>query len=78
MKATLILDLITAQEIVLFLANTHRMYIISLRHLKRILRRLGCRKRWFQSDLDEIVVVVQEELKGSEVFLEFSEGILGF
>ena len=31
----------TAQEIVLFLANVHCMYI-SPRHLKRILRRLGC------------------------------------
>ena len=40
------------------------MYI-SLRHLKKILRRLGCRRRRFQSDLDEVVNVVQQEIKGS-------------
>ena len=40
------------------------MYI-SLRHLKKILRRLGCRRRRFQSDLDEVVDVVQQEIKGS-------------
>ena len=54
----------TAQEIVLFLTNVHCMYI-SLRHLKRILRRLGCRRRRFQSDLDEVVDEVQQEIKGS-------------
>ena len=59
-----------AQEIILFLANVHCMYI-SLRHLKRILRRLGCRRRQFQSDLDEIVDVVQEELKGSGSLLGY-------
>ena len=51
----------TAQEIVLFLANVHCMYI-SLRHLKKILRRLGSRRRRFQSDLDEVVDVVQQEI----------------
>ena len=54
----------TAQEIVLFLANVHCMYI-SLRYLKRILSRLGCRRRRFQSDLDEVVDEVQQEIKGS-------------
>ena len=47
-----------AQETVLFLASV-RGFFFSLRHLKRILRRLGCRRRRFQSDLDEIVQVVQ-------------------
>ena len=60
----------TAQEIVLFLANVHCMYI-SLRHLKRILRRLGCRRRRFQSNLDEVVDVVQEELRGSGSLLGY-------
>ena len=54
----------TAQEILLFLANVHCMYI-SLRHLKRILSRLGCRRHRFQSDLDEVVDEVQQEIKGS-------------
>ena len=53
-----------AQEIVLFLASVHGLFI-SVRHLKRILRSLGCRRRRFQSDVDEIVQVVQEELRGS-------------
>ena len=39
------------------------MYI-SLRHLKKTLRRLGCRRRPFQSDPDEVVDVVQQEIKG--------------
>ena len=60
----------TAQEIVLFLTNVHCMYI-SLRHLKRILRRLGCRRRGFQSNLDEVVDVVQEELRGSGSLLGY-------
>ena len=60
----------TAQEIVLFVTNVHCMYI-SLRHLKRILRRLGCRRRRFQSNLDEVVDVVQEELKGSGSLLGY-------
>ena len=46
------------------------MYI-SLRHLKRILRRLGCRRRGFQSNLDEVVDVVQEELRGSGSLLGY-------
>ena len=43
----------------------------SLRHLKRILRRLGCRRHRFQSDLDEIVQVVQGELRGSGSLLGY-------
>ena len=45
----------TAQEIVLFLANVHCMYI-SLRHLKKVVMRLGCRRRRFQSELVVIVM----------------------
>lgn len=60
----------TAQEIVLFLASVHG-FCISLRHLKRILRRLGCRRRRFQSDLDEVVQVVQGELAGSGSLLGY-------
>ena len=60
----------TAQEIVFFLANVQCMYI-SLRHLKKILRRLGCRRRRFQSDPDEVVDVVQQELKGSGKLLGY-------
>ena len=37
---------LAAQETVLFLASVHGL-CISLRHLKRILRRLGCRRRRF-------------------------------
>ena len=58
-----------AQETVFFLASVHGL-CISLRHLKRILRRLGCRCR-FQSDLDEIVQVVQGELGGSGSLLVY-------
>ena len=59
-----------AQETVLFLASVHGL-CFSLRHLKRILRRLGCRRRRFQSDLDEIVQVVQGELRGSGSLLGY-------
>ena len=33
------------------------------------MRWLGCRRRWFQSDLEEIVDAAQEELKGSRSLL---------
>ena len=59
-----------AQETVLFLASVHGL-CFSLRHLKRILRRLGCRRRRFQSDLDEIVQVVQGELRGNGSLLGY-------
>ena len=36
-----------------------------------ILRRLGCRRRRFQSTLDEIVQVVQGELRGSGSLLGY-------
>ena len=54
-----------AQETVLFLVSVHGL-CISLRHLKTILRRLGCRRRHFQSDRDEIVQLVQGELRGTD------------
>ena len=59
-----------AQETVLFLASVHGL-CISLRHLKTILRRLGCRRRHFQSDLDEIVQLVQGELRGTDSLLGY-------
>ena len=59
-----------AQETVLFLASVHGL-CISLRHLKRILRRLGCRRCRVQSDLHEIVQVVQVELRGSHGLLVY-------
>ena len=59
-----------AQEIVLFLASVHGLFI-SMRHLKRILRRQGCTRRCFQSDIDETVQVVQRELRGSSSLLGY-------
>ena len=59
-----------AQEIVLFLVSVYGIRI-SLRHLKRILRRLGCSRRRFQSNLDEIVEAVEKELKGSGSLLGY-------
>lgn len=59
-----------AQEIVLFLVSVHGIRI-SLRHLKRILQRLGCRRRRFQSNLDEVVGVVEAELRGSGSLLGY-------
>ena len=58
-------------KIVLFLVSVHGIRI-SLRHLKRILRRLGCSRRTFQSNLDEIVEAVEEELKGSGIKGKFT------
>ena len=59
-----------AQETVLFLGSVHGL-CFSLKHLKRILRRLGCRRRRFQSDLDEKVKVVQGELRRSGSLLGY-------
>ena len=59
-----------AQETVLFLASVRGLCFI-LKHLKRILRRLGCRRRRFHSDLDEKVQVVQGELRGSGSLLGY-------
>ena len=60
-----------AQEIVLFLVSVYGIRI-SLRHLKRILRRLGCSRRRFQSNLNEIVEAVEEELKASGIKGKFT------
>ena len=55
---------LTASEIALFLVSVHGIRI-SLRHLKRILRQLGCTRRRHPSDLNEVVQAVEEELRGS-------------
>ena len=61
---------ITAPEIALFLVSVHGIGI-SLRQLKRILRRLGCTRRRRQSDLNEVVEAVQKELTGSGSLLGY-------
>ena len=53
-----------AKEIALFLLNVHGIRI-SLRQLKRVLRYRGCRRRTFPGDLNEVIEVVEEELRGS-------------
>ena len=55
---------LTAPEIALFLACVHGIQL-SLRQLKRILRRLGCTRRRNLSDLEEVVEAVDTELRGS-------------
>ena len=60
----------TAPEICLFLVSVHGIRM-SLRHLKRILRRLGCTRRRRQSDLDDVVQAVEEELRGSGSLLGY-------
>ena len=52
---------LSAREITLFLASLNG-FCMSLRQLKRILRRLGCRA---QSSLGDIIEAVEEELRGS-------------
>lgn len=44
---------------------------MSLRQLKRILRRLGCRRRRAQSSLDDIIEAVEKELMGSGSLLGY-------
>lgn len=61
---------LTASEIALFLVSVHGI-CISLRHLKRILRRLGCTRRRRPSDLDEVVEAVEAELRGSGSLLGY-------
>ena len=60
---------LSVPEITSFLCSVHRIFI-SLRQVKRILRRLGCRRR-SQSGLNEIVEVVEEELRGSGSLLGY-------
>ena len=61
---------LTASEIALFLVSVHGIRI-SLRHLKRILRQLGCTRRRHPSDLNEVVQAVKEELRGSGSLLGY-------
>ena len=61
---------LTASEIALFLVSVHGIRI-SLRHLKRILRQLGCTRRRHPSDLNEVVQAVEEELRGSGSLLGY-------
>ena len=61
---------LTASEIALFLVSVHGIRI-SLRHLKRILRQLGCTRRRHPSDLNEVVEAVEEELRGSGSLLGY-------
>ena len=61
---------LTASEIALFLVSVHGIHI-SLRHLKRILRQLGCTRRRHPSDLNEVVQAVEEELRGSGSLLGY-------
>ena len=51
-----------AQEIVLFLVSVYGVRI-SVRHLKRILRRLSCSRRRFQSNLDDTTVYKGERFQ---------------
>ena len=61
---------LTAPEIALFLISV-RGIGISLRQLKRILRRLGCTRRRCRSNLNEVVEAVEEELRGSASLLGY-------
>ena len=65
---------LTAPEIALFLVSVHGIGI-SLRQLKRILRRLGCTRRWRRSNLNEVVEAVEEELRGSGSLLGYRKCI---
>ena len=51
-------------EIVAFLALWHGVYI-SMRHLKRILKKLGLRRKSVQSNEYDIVTAIESELNGS-------------
>ena len=57
-------------EIALFLASVHGL-CISVRHLKRILRRLGCTRCRQPSNINEVVQAVEEELRGSGSLLGY-------
>ena len=61
---------LTAPEIASFLACIHGIRI-SLRQLKRILRRLRCTRRQNLSDLEEVVEAVEAELRGSGSLLGY-------
>ena len=61
---------LTAPEITSFLVCVHGIQI-SVRHLKRLLKRLGCTRRRNRSDIREVVNAVERELRGSG-------GLLGY
>ena len=61
---------LTAPEIAIFLLSVHGIGI-SLRQLKRILRPLRCTRCWCQSNLNEVVEAVEEELRGSGYLLRY-------
>ena len=61
---------LTPSEIALFLVSVHGIGI-SLRQLKRILRRLGCTRCQRRSNLNEVVEAVEEELRGSGSLLGY-------
>lgn len=65
---------LTAPEIALFLVSVHGIGI-SLRQLKRILRRLRCTRRRRRSNLNEVVEAVEEELRGSGSLLGYRKCI---
>ena len=49
-------------EILSFLVNVHGIHI-ELGQIKRILKKLGCRRRGVRSNFDDIVRVMENELK---------------
>jgi hypothetical protein len=59
-----------AVEILGFLTNVHG-FTLSLRQLKRILRARGCRRRKAPSDFDEVVRIIEVELRGSSSLLGY-------
>lgn len=61
---------LTVPEIALFLVSVHGIGI-SLRQLKRILRRFGCTRRRRRSNLNDVVEAVEEELRGSGSLLGY-------
>lgn len=59
-----------ASEILAFLSNVHGIRL-SLRQLKRILRSSGCRRRNAASDFDNVVQIMEVELRGSSSLLGY-------
>ena len=51
-------------EIVLFLSLAHGL-VVSIRHLKKILKKLRLKRRSVQSDSDEIISAIEKELSSS-------------
>ena len=57
-------------EILSFLVNVHGIHI-GLRQIKRILKKLGCSRRGVRSNFDDIVRVMENELKGSGSIIRY-------